>query len=206
MGETTDIPATSDPDQAVLEACRRGEPGAFDVLVERHHRRVFRLAVRLLGDEEAALDAAQETFVKAWRALPRFEGGALFTTWLTRIAINQCRNEQRRRATLKHGRARSLDAPIPGTDVPRASTLMASGPDVDARTLTGELSARLSALLSSLPPDDREVLLLKEVEGLSYEGIAEVLDIPVGTVRSRLHRARADLRRRLAPYLAEEGR
>lgn len=201
MGETTDIPATRDPDQEVLQACRRGEPGAFDVLVERHHRRVFRLAVRLLGDEEAALDAAQEAFVKAWRALPRFEGGSLFTTWLTRIAINQCRNEQRRRATLKHGRPRSLDEPLDGAATTRLDGLAAADPAVAERSMGRELGERLQSTLSSLPADDREVLLLREAEGLSYEDIAEVLDVPVGTVRSRLHRARAEMRRRLAPYL-----
>ena len=80
MDEPTDIPAPRDPDHEALDACRRGVPGAFDVLVERHHRRVFRLACRLLGDEDSALDAAQEAFVKAWKALARFEGGSRFTT------------------------------------------------------------------------------------------------------------------------------
>lgn len=197
MGETTDIPATRDPDQQVLEACRRGDEGAFDLLVERHHRRIFRLCVRLLGDEDAALDAAQEAFVKAWRALARFEGGSLFTTWLTRIAINQCRNEQRRRSTLKHGRPLSLDAPAPGSEAPRSALLASSGPSALEGLSTAELAQAAGAALARLETDDREVLLLRDVEGLSYEEVAEVLDIPVGTVRSRLHRARAELRRRL---------
>lgn len=197
MGETTDIPATRDPDQQVLEACRRGDEGAFDLLVERHHRRIFRVCVRLLGEEDAALDAAQEAFVKAWRALARFEGGSLFTTWLTRIAINQCRNEQRRRGTLKHGRPLSLDAPAPGSDLPRSALLASAGATAHDGASTHELAEALHAVLRELESDDREVLLLREVEGLSYEDVAEVLDIPVGTVRSRLHRARAEVRRRL---------
>jgi RNA polymerase sigma-70 factor (ECF subfamily) len=184
-----------------LEACRRGERDAFDVLVERHHRRVFRLAMRLLGDEEGALDAAQETFVKAWRALPRFEGGALFTTWLTRIAINQCRNELRRRGTRKHARPRSLEEHIPGTDVPRGDTLAAPTRSPWEELRGRELKAAFEEVLAALEPEDREVLLLKEVEGLSYEDMAEVLGIPTGTVRSRLHRARAEVRRRIAPVL-----
>ena len=201
MGEPNHTPPSHDPDHEALAACRRGDRGAFDVLVERHHRRVFRLAVRLLGDEVSALDAAQETFVKAWRALPRFEGTALFTTWLTRIAINQCRNDLRRRGTTKHARLRSLDENLPGTDVPRGDTLPAATrpawEDLEGR----ELRTTLAGVFAALAPEDREVLLLKEVEGLSYEGMAEVLGIPTGTVRSRLHRARAEVRRRIAPVL-----
>lgn len=201
MGEPQHQPPSHDPDRQVLEACRRGDRGAFDVLVERHHRRVFRLSVRFLGDEESALDAAQETFVKAWRALPRFEGGALFTTWLTRIAINQCRNELRRRGTAKHARLRSLDERLPGTDIPRGDTLAASTRAPWEAVEGRELRATLAGILAALEPEDREVLLLKEVEGLSYEAMAEILDIPTGTVRSRLHRARAEVRRRIAPVL-----
>jgi RNA polymerase sigma-70 factor, ECF subfamily len=201
VANAVDPPPSSDPDQQALEACRRGDRGAFDVLVERHHRRVFRLGMRILGDEEAALDAAQETFLKAWRALPGFEGGARFTTWLTRIAINQCRNELRRRGTLKHGRMRSLDEP--GAD--GAPGLAEQVPSRESAAWTGvqgrELAATFTLVLQGMDATDREVLVLKEVEDLSYETIAELLDLPVGTVRSRLHRARAELRRRIVPVL-----
>jgi RNA polymerase sigma-70 factor (ECF subfamily) len=201
VGEPSTPHSIRDPDQEALEACRRGERAAFDVLVERHHRRVFRLCVRLLSDEEGALDAAQETFVKAWRALARFEGGALFTTWLTRIAINTCRNELRRRGTKKHARPRSLEEPVPGTDVVRGDTLAAPTRPPWEEARGRELRAAFEEVLAALDPEDREVLLLKEVEGLSYEDMAEVLGIPTGTVRSRLHRARAEVRRRIAPVL-----
>jgi RNA polymerase sigma-70 factor (ECF subfamily) len=199
--DAAEHPPIRDPDQQALEACRRGDRGAFDALVERHHRRVFRLAMRLLGDEEAALDAAQETFLKAWRGLRSFEGGALFTTWLTRIAINQCRNELRRRSTQKHARLRSLDAP--GTDGAPSAGELAVARDLPAMdSLQGrELRAAFEAVVQGLDATDREVLILKEVEDLAYEEIAEVLDLPVGTVRSRLHRARAELRRRMVPVL-----
>ena len=201
MGEANETLPKRDPDHEALEACRRGDKGAFDVLVERHHQRVFRLAVRLLGDENGALDAAQEAFVKAWRALPRFEGGSLFTTWLTRITINQCRNELRKLGTVKHGRPRSLDEPLAGTDGTRADALAAPtrAPWEDLRGR--EVRAAFREVLACLEPEDREVLLLKEVEGLSYEDMAAVLAIPTGTVRSRLHRARAEVRRRIAPVL-----
>lgn len=201
MAHAADLPQKRDPDQEALEACRRGDRGAFDLLVERHHRRVFRLSMRLLSDEDAALDAAQETFLKAWRALARFEGGSLFTTWLTRIAINQCRNELRRRGTLKHGRLRSLDEPAPSGEGSLAEEVPAAGRAAWEDLQGRELQSLFEGVLQGLDATDREVLLLKEVEGLSYEDMAEVLDLPVGTVRSRLHRARAEMRRRIAPVL-----
>ncbi len=169
--------------------------------MRRHQDRVYRLARRLLSDADAALDAAQETFVKAWRALPRFQGNALFTTWLTRIAINQCRNELRRRRTVKHTRPLSLDAPAPGSGALRGEMLAAMGPQAWEVARGREVDAGIRAALSHLDAEAREVLLLREVEDLSYEDMAEVLDVPVGTVRSRLHRARAELRRRMAAVL-----
>jgi RNA polymerase sigma-70 factor (ECF subfamily) len=184
-----------------LEAFRAGDAGAFDGLVLRHQERIHRLAWRLLGDAEAALDAAQETFVKAWKALPRFQGASLFSTWLTRIAINQCRNELRRRRTLKHTRPLSLDAPVPGTDTSRVEALASDDPAAWELVRGREVDDALKRALAELSPEAREVLLLKEVEDLSYEAMAEVLDVAVGTVRSRLHRARADVRRRMAAVL-----
>ena len=170
-------------------------------MVQRHQDRIFRLARRLLSDPEAASDAAQETFVKAWRALPRFQGASRFSTWLTRIAINQCRNELRRRRTLKHARPLSLDARVHGTEVLLGEGLSARGPQPWEVARGREVDAGIRAALARLEPEAREVLLLREVEDLSYEDMAEVLEVPIGTIRSRLHRARADLRRRLATVL-----
>jgi RNA polymerase sigma-70 factor (ECF subfamily) len=193
--------AGRDPDLDAIEAFRAGDPGAFDLLVTRHQARVFRLACRLLGNRDSALDAAQETFVKAWKALPRFQGAAKFTTWLTRITINQCRNELRKRGTVKHTRPLSLDETVPGTDLPRSEGLAASDPSVWETARGEEVQVAFRAALADLEPESREVLILTDVEALSYEGIAELLDVPVGTVRSRLHRARADVRRRMAAVL-----
>ena len=193
--------APEDPDLDVLDAVRGGTPGAFDLLVARHQGRVYRLACRLLGDREAALDAAQESFVKAWKALPRFQGQARFSTWLTRITINQCRNELRKRGTVKHTRPVSLDEPVPGTETSRSESVPARDPAAWEEMRGAEVRTAFAAALRGLDPEAREVLLLTEVEALSYEGIAELLEVPVGTVRSRLHRARADVRRRMAGVL-----
>jgi RNA polymerase sigma-70 factor (ECF subfamily) len=198
-------PASADPDLELVEAVRRGSGAAFDDLVRRHEARVVRLCGRILGDADEALDAAQEAFVKAWRGLPRFAGDARFSTWLTRIAINQCRNELRRRRTVKHQHLLSLDATRPdadGADVALVATLPASGPTPYEAARGHEVEAALAVALTELDDEAREVLLLRDAEHLSYDDIAEVLEVPIGTVRSRLHRARSDLHRRLAPTLA----
>ncbi len=199
--QTPNTPESRDPDLGVIEAFRAGDAGAFDLLVTRHQRRVYRLAYRLLGDAEAALDAAQEAFVKAWKALPRFEGKARFTTWLTRIPINQCRNELRKRGTVKHTRPLSLDDTVPGTETSRVDTLASMEAGATAPLEAAELGDAFHAVFADLDPETREVLILKEVEEMSYEGMALVLDVPTGTVRSRLHRARAEVRRRMAGAL-----
>jgi RNA polymerase sigma-70 factor (ECF subfamily) len=201
VAEQEHRPTKRDPDLDVLEAFRRGQAGAFDLLVTRHQERIFRLARRLLGDADAALDAAQEAFVKAWQALPRFKGEARFSTWLTRITINQCRNELRKRGTVKHTRPLSLDDCVPGTDAPRSETVASVSAGVWEEARGRELQAAFAAVMVDLDAEAREILVLTEVETLSYEGIAELLELPVGTVRSRLHRARADVRRRMAAVL-----
>jgi RNA polymerase sigma-70 factor (ECF subfamily) len=201
VAETRTRPFSNDPDREAVQAFRDGDPGAFDLLVLRHQDRIFRLACRLVGDPESALDAAQETFVKAWRALDRFEGAARFSTWLTRIAINQCRNELRRRRTVKHTRPLSLDASRPGSEVTIRETLAADGPDAWEVERGREVGAACRQALTQLDPEAREILMLREVEDLSYEDMAEVLDVAVGTIRSRLHRARRELRRRMAGVL-----
>jgi RNA polymerase sigma-70 factor (ECF subfamily) len=201
--EAIESPATRDPDTDLVEACRAGHGDAFDSLVRRHEARVVRLAARMLGDADAALDAAQEAFVKAWRALPRFQGDARFSTWLVRIVINQCRNELRRRRTVKHGRPLSLDAPVAALDgdgrASLADGVAAAGPEPFEVARGREVERALERALAALDPEAREVVWLRDAEDLSYEDIAEVLDVPVGTVRSRLHRARAEVRRHLAP-------
>lgn len=193
MGTKTP-PPPDDPDRDLVEAAQAGASEAFDRLVVRHQDRVVRLARRITGDAEAALDVAQTVFVKAWRGLSRFHGDSRFSTWLTRIAINQCRNELRQRRTLKHARPASLDETSPLTGTSRAATVPDRGPTLAERAEARELGQALDGALAGLEPDAREILVLREVEAMSYEDMAALLDVAVGTVRSRLHRARAALR------------
>ena len=157
----------------------------------------------MLGDADAALDAAQESFVKAWKALPQFKGDARFSTWITRITINQCRNELRRRRTVKHTQPLSLDAQTSDREGTLGATVPAGGPEPWELVRGREVSRALESSMSELDGEAREVLLLRDAEDLSYEEVAEILDVPVGTVRSRLHRARGELRRRMSSVLDE---
>jgi len=178
---------------------RAGDAAAFDVLVGRYQDRVYNMARRLLRDREDALDAAQEVFLSAFRGLGSFADKARFSTWLYRVTVNRCRDELRRRATVKHTRPQSLHALRDEDDGPFEPAARAPGPE--ARAEARETEALVARILDGLPDDAREILVLRDTERLSYDDMAAVLDVPVGTVRSRLNRARQLLRERLAPAL-----
>lgn len=175
-------------DEALVRAAQAGDRTSFDRLIERHHGMVFGLIVRVLGDREAATDATQDAFVKAYTGLKHFRGEAKFTTWLYRIALNQARSVIRKR---KAGG-------------PKVFSMFSRRDDDDTRTeevsdLTYEPSAAadrretartIHAVLDTLDDDDRELIVLRDVDGMSYEAIAELLEKPLGTVKSTLHRAR----------------
>ena len=200
MADTNQIqnagpPGESDPDRDALQAIATGRDDAFGLLVSRHQDRVYALCMRILGRREDAADAAQEAFVKAWRAMDSFQGTCRFSTWLTRIAINQCRNELRKRKTVKHTQPESLSQPVGDGETPRASLVADAGQSSSVDVMVGaEIRRAYQQVLEQLEPEAREALILKEVEALSYEGIAEILEVPIGTVRSRIHRARQAVR------------
>ena len=181
-------------DAALVARARDGDRAAFDQLVVRHEDRVYNMALRMLGNADDALDLAQEVFLSAYRALGTFESKSLFSTWLYRVTVNRCRDELRRRATVKHTRPRPLGAPL-GDDAPSDPPARTGSP-VDAAIQRESLDLVADAV-AALPADAREALVLRDVEGLEYEEIAAVLEVPLGTVRSRLHRARSLLRDRL---------
>ncbi len=188
---------SADPAEgALIERSRNGDPEAFDRLVAAHQDRIYHAAYRITGNAEDAYDAAQETFIKAFRALPRYRHEAAFATWLHRIAVNTALDVVRRRPQTPPA---SLD------DV----ALPAAAHDPDVEVERREVQRRVHQALQRLSPDHRVVVVLRDLQGMAYEEIAAVLRIPVGTVRSRLSRARDDLRgllRDLAPSgLMEEG-
>ena len=179
----------------LIQRCAAGEESACAELVASHERMVFQLALHLLGERDEALDLSQEVFLRVFRTIHTFRGQAALRTWIYRIAINQARNRQRwwrrrRRSdtvqleqyVLDHGELRQ-----PG-----------DGDAPDRAFARKEMAARLWAALDALPFDQRTVIVLREIDGLSYEEIADSLAVAVGTVKSRLTRARQTLRRQLS--------
>lgn len=186
-------------DLAAVRRCLSGESDAFGELVARWQDRIYAAVYRMTGDAEDARDVAQETFLRAWSSLRSFEGGAAFGTWLYSIALNQVRSEMRRRGARKRssgtGATVSLDAPRAGDETGIDPASGARGPEDDAAA--GEHVRLLRTAVAALDEDSREVIVLREFQDLSYEEIASAVGVPVGTVRSRLFRAREELRRRL---------
>ena len=164
------------------------------MLVERYQGRAFRLALRVLKDEDAAHDAVQEAFLKAWNALPKFEGRSRFFTWLYRLVMNQCLDQKRRDKSDRHmpyEEGGVVEAELSEVPPPEIEGVGFAAPA--AEVARKELRGRLAEAIERLPENARETLVLREVEGLSYAEIASTLEIPKGTVMSRLHYARKQL-------------
>ncbi|MFG0318607.1 MAG: sigma-70 family RNA polymerase sigma factor [Planctomycetota bacterium JB042] len=183
-----------DPDLVAL--ARSGDRAAFGELVRRHQDAVFRVVVRTSRvDRDRAEDLAQETFLRAYQALDRFRGDAPFRHWLFRIATNLTINRVTTVAARTERRAISLDEPVRAMDGERTmepTDGRAEAPD--ARLERGELRTALAKALDRLPEEFRAAVVLRDVEGLEYDSIAAILEVPIGTVRSRLHRGREALR------------
>ncbi len=165
-------------DTTLVAACAEGAPGAFRELLSRYRRSAIALAYQMMGDLEDAEDVAQEAFVRVFVAIPRFRGQAAFSTWLYRIVTNLCLGDRRRRR-------RTVELEV--VQEPRAA-------DSPAMQVTDGLLTR--QVLGEMPGGLRAILLLREQEGLSYREISEALDLPLGTVRSRLSKARMTFKRR----------
>ena len=185
-----------------MRRARAGDHDAFRILVERYQGRAFRLALRILRSEEAARDAVQEAFVKAYTGLARFEERSSFFTWLYRLVTNQCIDMRRREHAERRVDWREAEAPLDEAALRLAPEAEGALPELPADAFARkELRERLDAAIGELPEAARATLLLREVDGLSYAEIAEAQGIPRGTVMSRLHYAR----RRLQLALREAG-
>ena len=185
-------------DQSLVRACRAGEMEAFGTLVERYQDRLYPTLLRLTGCAEDAHDLLQDTFLRAFEKLSQFHGESSFYTWVYRIAVNLTLSSRRRRK----GRASVLRAgSIESQRLEPADDLESSDP---SRSLEqSERDALVQSALLMLQADHRAVVVMKDLDGWRYEDIAEALRIPVGTVRSRLHRARNELRERLRGVIEE---
>ena len=187
----------SSEDSELVERCRAGDLSAFEPLVEKYRQRVWRLAFQLLRDREEAWDVAQEAFVRAYQSLPTFRGQSAFYTWVFRIVVNLATDRQRQRGA----RARALGGePVPEEEWERTVPDPGAGPE--SLATRAEERDRIRRALDSLPPNHRTIIMLSDIEELTYREIAELLGIPMGTVMSRLHNARKRLRALLGPLLA----
>ncbi|MFZ6862771.1 RNA polymerase sigma factor RpoE [Undibacterium sp. Ji67W] len=185
-------------DQILVERVQRGDKKAFELLVSKYQRKLMRLVSRLVYDQAEAEDVVQEAFIKAYRALPNFRGDAAFYTWLYRIGINTAKNY-----LVTQGRRAPTSTE---SDVEEAETFSDAEGLRDINTpesllASKQIAATVNAAMSALPEELRNAITLREIEGLSYDEIAEVMLCPIGTVRSRIFRAREAIAERLRPVL-----
>ena len=184
-------------DQALVDRVRAGDRSAFDLLVRKYQHKVMSLISRYVYDPDEAADVAQETFIKAYSALNGFRGESAFYTWLYRIAVNTAKN---------HLVSRGRRPPKQDIDACEAEQYEGAGAlkefaTPEGQMLTEEIAAAVKEAMEVLSPDLRMAISLREFEGLSYEEIAEVMDCPIGTVRSRIFRAREVMDEKLRPLL-----
>ncbi|MEX2088872.1 MAG: sigma-70 family RNA polymerase sigma factor [Bacteroidota bacterium] len=193
LTQGTEVALEDKSDELLITLFQQGERGAFRILVERYHARIKNLIYSIFHEPDIIDDLAQEVFIKAYEALPQFRFQSSFYTWLYRIAVNKSRDELRRR---KVRRLFSLQSMMESRDQELTSKMVVHPEEKEVQ----ELIARG---LQSLPEKFRLPIVLKDIEGRSYEEIAEIMDCEIGTVKSRLSRARAMLRDVLKPYLKE---
>lgn len=186
-----------------MDRAQAGDAGAFETLVRRYQGWVFTLALRMVGDRAEAEDLAQEIFLKAYRGLKRFKGASRFSTWLYSITSHHCLNHLRARWQQPHRHGwggERLDAGDGSSPAP-VDRLADEAPRADVLLERADRARIVQAELAHLTREHRIILVLREIQGLSYEEIAQILAVELGTVRSRLHRARMEMKARLEPHL-----
>lgn len=184
-------------DQALVARVQKGERAAFDLLVRKYQHRVAKLISRYVRDRAEVEDVAQEAFIRAFRAIGAFRGDSAFYTWLYRIAVNTAKNYLESQGRRPPG----SDLEIEGAEQLTGAEPLRESATPERNLLTDEIAATVRRTIEALPADLRTAITLRELEGLSYEEIAEVMDCPIGTVRSRIFRAREALDRELKPLL-----
>ena len=193
--------ADVDPDALLVTRVKLGDVRAFEMLVVKYQRRIERLIGRMVRDSDLVQDIAQETFIRAYRGLPQFRGDSAFYTWLYRIAVNSAKKAlsdmKRDPLVLESSRALNED----GDENSRVENELSDGETPEGVLASKEIAAAVNSAIDALSEDLRQAITLREIEGLSYEEIAEVMNCPIGTVRSRIFRARDAIAQRLKPLL-----
>lgn len=184
-------------DQKLVARVQKGDKGAFDLLVRKYQHKVAKLVARYVRDRTEIEDVTQEAFIKAYRAIAGFRGESAFYTWLYRIAVNTAKNyldSQGRRPP-------NSDVEVEGAELMESADSLRDQATPERRLLTDEIAATVNRAIAALPEDLRTAITLREIEGLSYEEIAQVMECPIGTVRSRIFRAREAIDSELRPLL-----
>ena len=184
-------------DKALVQRVKQGDRSAFDLLVAKYQHKILNLIMRYVKDPSEAMDVAQEAFLKAYRAVPSFRGDSAFYTWLYRIAINTAKNHlvaARRRPT-------SLDFDLSDSESFEPFAALRDVDSPERLALTDEIGEVINQAVEALPDELRTAILLREIEGMSYEEIAQTMECPVGTVRSRIFRAREAIDKKLRPLM-----
>jgi RNA polymerase sigma-70 factor (ECF subfamily) len=181
-------------DAECVKRVQRGDSQSFEILVRRHQNTTFNLIYRFLGDYDEATETAQEVFLSAYKSIQQFRGDSTFSTWLYRIAFNHA-SSRRKSLNSKLQRQVALEDDV---------VLVDCGADPETSAERKEIQRCVQQALNSLDVDDAQIILLRDLQDASYEDIAQTLDVPVGTVKSRLHRARQALRTSLAPYFIRD--
>lgn len=192
----------TDSDALLVEQAQRGDTRAFEMLVVKYQRRIERLIARMVRDVDLVQDIAQESFIRAYRALPQFRGDSAFYTWLYRIAVNTAKKAL---VDLKRDPLVS-ESTLAGSNVDddetsRPTRELTDGATPESILASKEIAQAVNAAIEALSEDLRQAITLREIEGLSYEEIAEMMSCPIGTVRSRIFRAREAIALRLRPLL-----
>jgi RNA polymerase sigma-70 factor (ECF subfamily) len=197
----------ADADAQLIERFKRGDRRAFEMLVVKYQRRIERLIARMVRDIDLVEDIAQETFIRAYRALPQFRGESAFYTWLYRIAVNSAKkalSDMKRDPVVTEAALALRDE---DEETSRSGIELTDGETPDSLLASKEIAATVNAAIEALSEDLRQAITLREIEGLSYEEIAEAMNCPIGTVRSRIFRAREAIAERLRPHIeAKDGK
>jgi RNA polymerase sigma-70 factor, ECF subfamily len=190
-----------DVDAALIERVKQGDARAFEMLVVKYQRRIERLIGRMVRDTDLVADIAQESFIRAYRALPQFRGESAFYTWLYRIAVNTAKKalmELKRDPLVTESALASRDD---DDETSRVESELSDGETPESIMASRQIAAAVNAAIEALSEDLRQAITLREIEGLSYDEIAEAMNCPIGTVRSRIFRAREAIAARLRPML-----
>jgi len=198
-----DLRPVPDEDAGLVSLCKGGATGPFETLVKRHQKKMLNIVYRMIGDYEEACDVVQEAFVSAYKGINGFEGKSRFSTWLYSIAINQARNRLKQMKARRQFEAGSIDEPVPGRDRLIRLEPASGDPPASDTVERKEIQSKVQECINTLEHGYREILVLRDMQGFSYDEIGSMLGLLEGTVRSRLFRAREAFMKKMKSHLGD---